>query len=110
MRSRNTKKHPLCRPPQGATNVFRRDPKTGRWLKDDGKPGEVFFGSVRVVLKDAVRNVKSENDEPKVWVSECSCKIHGECPASIGLNKACEVYEGFVLLERVPPAKLKGRK
>jgi hypothetical protein len=56
-------------------------------MKDDGKPGEVFYGV--------------ENDQPKVWVSACTCKIHVECPASKGLDKACSVFDGFVMLERL---------
>jgi hypothetical protein len=66
---------------------------TGHWRKVKAKeviePAEVFFGVY--------------NDEKIVWVAECTCEIHALCPASKGLDKACSVYDGFVLLERVKP-------
>ena len=103
--TKRVKRHPKCVPPKGVRMLHVRNPKTGRWKElpwgdfdFEPKPAEVFFGMVGV------------DGDVKVWVAECDCKIHAECPASKGLDKACELFEGFVLLERVPPAKLKGRK
>jgi hypothetical protein len=92
------KKHPLCRPPKGAVDV-RRLERTGRFSHmnaiEPTEPGLAFFG----VAKEELGKPEDEQ-QVSVWVANCDCKIHADCPASKALDKACAIYDGASLVRR----------
>lgn len=91
------KNHPLCRPPKGAIDV-RRLGSNGRFKIDDGTPGLAFFG---IAMQDVkAKSAATVDENVSVWVANCDCKIHGECPASKALDKACAIYDSASLVRR----------
>lgn len=89
--------HPLCRPPKGAIDV-RRLGSNGRFKIDDGTPGLAFFG---IAMQDVkAKSAATVDENVSVWVANCDCKIHGECPASKTLDKACAIYDSASLVRR----------
>lgn len=99
MKKAKKQTHPLCRPPKGATEVLRLK-ENGRWIKDDGEPGLAFVGLSGRITNTVTNEITAENVDASAWVASCNCKVHGECPASKALNKACDVYDGASLVRR----------
>lgn len=94
-------KHLLVSPPAGAFDLYFLSAFTNRWRK---------AGTLDPAATPALAWIgKIENEGAFAWVATCSCKTHGECPASRALDKACDLWDGASLI-RLPPYERKSKR
>lgn len=102
-------KHPLITPPDGAFDLHFLSATTNRWRKIPTTSGTLVAYPADHPDRIALAWVgKIENEGTFAWVATCSCKTHGECPASRALDKACDLWDGASLI-RLPPYERKSK-
>lgn len=94
-------KHPLGRPPPGATDVLRlRD--DGRWIKDDGKPGRAFSGQMTSIGLHTGKPFTF----PVAFTSPTRCFLGcPDCPTRKALDKTSKRYGAANGRDMVLPKK-----
>lgn len=124
------RKHPLVLPPSNTPlrpvdQLSYLSPETGRWRilasrtrKTGIVPALAWVGQMYVGLinrrgligVDVDKSATLVTDEYAsfAWVATCTCKTHGECPASRALDKACELWDAASLV-RLPPYERKSK-
>lgn len=98
-------KHPLGRPPLGASDVLRlRD--DGRWVKDDGKPGRAFSGQMTIIGRHTGKPIPI----PAAFTGPTLCSLGcPDCPTRKALDKTCKRYGAANGRDMVLPKKLKSK-
>jgi hypothetical protein len=116
-------KHPLVLPPMSAFNLSYLSVETNRWRiyasrtrsDDAGLPQLAWVGTTSALDPSASDPIPHKRGaivtmptSAYAWVATCSCKTHGECPASRALDKACDLWDGASLV-RLPPYERKSK-